>query len=84
MGDTSFDLLELCFEFQSILGGCSQFLPRTCSLSLLIQVFDLIYFIHGPGGNFLSTLCLQVESFRAMQQEQVAVKYLAQGCFGRY
>lgn len=45
--------------------------------------FDIFY--SWPRGYiFFPTLCSQVEPFIAMPGEQVAVKYLAQGCFGRY
>lgn len=50
------------------------FLPKT--FSLLIQIFDLIYFIHSPEETFLSTVCSQVEPFRAMLLEQTAVELL--------
>lgn len=57
MGDISFDLLELRFEFQSILGSCSHFffakdLPTLSSN----QDSDLLYFIHGPRRG--KTFCL--------------------------
>lgn len=51
IGDTSFDLLQLCFEFQTILGSHSQFFAKGI-FSLLIHFFELIYFIHDPEGNF--------------------------------
>lgn len=66
-------------------GKLQSFLPRTFSRSLLIQVFDLLYFIHGSWGNFsFHPVLAGWAFFRAMLQEQVAVKYLSQGCFGRY
>lgn len=54
------------------------------TFSFLILDFNLIYFIHGPEGNIVSTLCLWAEPVRAMLLEQVAVRYPVQGCFGRY
>lgn len=51
MGDTSFDLLELCFEFQSILGSCSHFCQGP-SLSLNSSLWFDVFYSWPGGGEF--------------------------------
>lgn len=82
-GDTSFDPLQLCFEFQSILGSHIHFfflLPRTSLLSSH-RDFDLMYFIQSPHGDvgveenfFLSTLCYQVRYFESGELRSIKIK----------